>query len=117
MYNRYIPQPDGSFRRSRVADSHAVRQPTRRPQPPVIPREDEPKEHIHEEIPEIREIKHTRLPPSKQEKSITSFLKQLLPKDLDTGDLLIILLLLLMAGDNAEEQNTAMLTLAFYLFM
>lgn len=118
MYNRYIPQPDGSFRRSRVADTHTVRQqPTQRPKPVVMPTEDEPKEYIREEIPEIKETKHNRLPPSKQEKSITGFLKQLLPKDLDTGDLLIILLLLLMAGDNAEEQNTAMLTLAFYLFM
>ena len=46
-----------------------------------------------------------------------SFLRQLLPKDLDTGDLIVILLLLLMAGDCREEQNTAMLTLALYLFM
>ena len=40
-----------------------------------------------------------------------------LPKGLDTGDLLIIVLLLLMAGDCPEEQNTALLTLALYLFL
>lgn len=45
------------------------------------------------------------------------FLRQLLPKNLDTGDLLIVLLLLLMAGDCREDQNTALLTLALYLFM
>lgn len=46
-----------------------------------------------------------------------SFLKKLLPKDFDTGDLLIVLLLLLMAGDCAEDQNSALLTLALYFFM
>ena len=41
----------------------------------------------------------------------------MLPKDFDTGDLLIVLLLLLMAGDCPENQNTALLTLAIYLFL
>lgn len=45
------------------------------------------------------------------------FLRRLLPKNLDTGDLLVILLLLLMAGDSAEDKNNALLTLALYLFM
>ena len=56
-------------------------------------------------------------PPCKQENSISSFFRNILPRDLDTGDLLVIILLLLMAGDCAEDQNTAMLTLALYLFM
>ena len=30
---------------------------------------------------------------------------------------MILILLLLMAGDNEEEKGTALLTLAFYLFM
>ncbi len=46
-----------------------------------------------------------------------SFLKQLLPKNFDTGDLFIVLLLLLMAGDCDEDKNTALLTLALYFFM
>ena len=41
----------------------------------------------------------------------------MLPKNIDTEDLLIILLLLLMSGDCAEDQNTALLTLAIYLFL
>ena len=45
------------------------------------------------------------------------FLRQLVPKNLDTGDLLIIILLLLMAGDCQEDRNTALLTLALYLFL
>ena len=44
-------------------------------------------------------------------------MRSLLPKNLDTGDLVVILLLLLMAGDCKEEQNTALLTLALYLFL
>ena len=45
------------------------------------------------------------------------FLRQLIPKDLDTGDLMVILLLLLMAGDGKEEKSSALLTLALYLFL
>jgi hypothetical protein len=52
-----------------------------------------------------------------QETSVLTFLKQLLPKDFDTGDLLILLLLLLMSGDCQEDQNTAILTLVLYLFL
>lgn len=49
--------------------------------------------------------------------SAGSFLKQLLPKNLDTEDLLVVILLLLMAGDNGKEPNSALLTLALYLFL
>ena len=45
------------------------------------------------------------------------FLRQLLPNDFDTADLIIVLLLLLLAGDCEEERSTAMLTLVLYLFM
>lgn len=119
MYNRYIPQPDGSYRRSRVSDTVTpIQQSVQHRRQSVVHEEHIDESHyIPEEIPEYNEPRRTALPPSKQEKSITGFLKQLLPKGLDTGDLLIILLLLLMAGDSSEEQNTAMLTLAFYLFM
>ena len=48
---------------------------------------------------------------------IGSFLKNLLPRDFDTSDLLIVLLLLLMSGDCQEDQNTALLTLVLYLFL
>ena len=94
MYNRYISQPDGSFQRNRVTT---------------------PAQHP----PEQPEIQPT--PPAKPERTNTvtagSFLKQLIPKGLDTGDLLIIVLLLLMAGDCEEEKSNALLTLALYFFM
>jgi hypothetical protein len=56
-------------------------------------------------------------PPCQQNTGAGDFLRRLLPKNLDTGDLMVILLLLLMAGDCAEDKNTALLTLALYLFM
>ena len=94
MYNRYVPQQDGSFRRNRLPD-----QP-----PPPPPRPLPPEEEM-------------KLPPCKQGGSAVSFLRNLLPKNFDTGDLFVVLLLLLIAGDSQEEKNTALLTLALYFFM
>ena len=107
MYNRYIPQPDGSFRRN-IAPDKRQSAPPPPPPPPCAP---EP------EIPCTPTKEHPRPKPHPGGQSITSFLKNLLPKGFDTADLLIVLLLLLMAGDNPEEQNSALLTLALYLFM
>lgn len=129
MYNRYIPQPDGSFRRSRVQEQN--RPQSRPPQPPKQESGPRPQEEHREapksepkkepcaqpNKPEQNHRREERHPSSRQEQSVTSFLRQLLPKDFDTGDLFIVLLLLLMAGDCAEDQNTALLTLALYFFM
>lgn len=98
MYNRYIPQKDGSYRKNRM---------------PEQTQQSHPQQPCAQSAPD----RHTPPPPSRRGESAGSFLRQLLPKDLDTGDLLIILMLLLMAGDCAEEQNTALLTLALYLFL
>ena len=48
---------------------------------------------------------------------INGFLRNLLPREFDTGDLIVVLLLLLMAGDCEQERNTALLTLALYFLM
>ena len=115
MYNRYTPQSDGSYRRDKMPDRSQMPQPPRpqhpqpHPQPPAQPY-----------IPPPQEA--PPCPPSipysvQPQMGITGFLRQLLPPNFDTGDFLIILLLLLMAGDNEEEKGTALLTLAFYLFM
>lgn len=58
-----------------------------------------------------------REPQRKDSGSIGGFLKQLLPKDFETEDLLVVLLLLLISGDCQDNQNTALLTLALYLFL
>ena len=145
MYNRYIPQPDGSYRRNSVPD---VQQNNSRQQPREEPRRPEPAEPVCCPEPECREEppcqkgqpcahmrpprqnRQTPPPPPRQNRQsqqqqperkdffgVGNFLRQLLPRDFDTEDLLIVLLLLLMSGDCAEDQNFALLTLALYLFM
>jgi len=113
LYNRYIPQSDGTYRRSRMQEHkhepprHSEQVGQTAPPVSVVP-------------PQISEPCHQNTNhPSKrpQASNVSGFLRQLLPKDFDTGDLMVILLLLLMAGDCEEDQNTALLTLALYLFI
>lgn len=113
MYNRYIPQNDGSYRRSRVPDNSRPSQaPQPRPTPPSPPPPQdipcEPVQQTRREFPRKQSTENT---------NVGSFLRQLFPKDFDTGDLIVVLLLLLMAGDCREDQGTALLTLALYLFL
>ena len=96
MYNRYIPQSDGSYQRNHVADSSRKQNHPSKSPPP-----EEAQPHC----------------PSHKPEPVVGFLRQLLPKHFDTADLIIVLLLLLLAGDNEEDRTTAMLTLVLYLFM
>lgn len=98
MYNRYIPQQDGTFRKKQEPD--AVRSNPSMPKPPA---------------PEPSPRPPHREPPMAD--SVSGFLKRLIPKDFDTGDLIVVLLLLLMAGDKPEDKSTALLTLALYCFL
>ena len=102
MYNRYVPQPDGSHQRNRVAEQ--IR-PSPAPPPPPVGNAHQaeacaPKQHI-----------------KRQSDTITGLLRNLLPKNLDSGDLIILLLLLLMANDCEENRNNALLTMALYFFL
>lgn len=120
MYNRYIPQSDGSYRRSRVPDRvpESPKPPIHPHSPPGIPSVCQepvpcpppPKKKPGRPVPEKK-------PSCQNPDSLTGFFRNLLPKDLDTGDLLIILLLLLMCGDREEDKSNALLTLALYFFM
>lgn len=101
MYNRYIPQADGSYRRNRMQEP---KQTTRVEAPSPPPKK--------ENVPPVKQQDKTP-----QNNSIHGFLKQLLPKEFDTGDLIIVLLLLLMAGDCEEDKSHALLTLALYFIM
>ena len=103
MYNRYIPQQDGSYRRKQEPDVPRPDAGGHRPPPPPAPEPSCP--------PPIRE------PQAPPVGNIGGFLRRLIPKDFDTGDLIVVLLLLLMAGDKPEEKNTALLTLALYCFL
>lgn len=112
MYNRYVLQPDGSYQKKRFQE----------------PAEEPVQEPLQEAAePEVQETVHPVPPPPPAppksdprpvpQDSAGGFLRNLLPKNLDTGDLLIIILLLLMSADNPTDGNTALLTLALYLFL
>lgn len=98
MYNRYTPQQDGSHKRNRVEE----------PSQPV------PATQAASEASYTPRNPEHRPPPAM---NISGFLKNLLPRDFDTGDLIVVLLLLLMAGDKPEDKNTALMTLALYCFL
>ena len=110
MYNRYVPQPDGSYRRRPVPDptKHPAK-PQEPPCPPPVQPPPPPPKPEHPPAP--------RRQPHRKESAVDGFLRQLLPKDFDTGDLIVILLLLLMAGDCEEDRNNAILTIALYFLM
>ena len=126
MYNRYIPQPDGTYQRNRLPDSlprkiaeqSSQQEITTHPNPEEkpccsldIPRSQNAPRMVQQHKPKPQHRKKN------YDTSIPVFLKQLLPSNFDSGDLLVVLLLLLMSGDCAEDQNTALLTLALYLFL
>lgn len=111
MYNRYIPQSDGTYRRS----SHPEPIPAPpRPAPPPEPLPPPPPRPARVPCDRCREPGH---PPRRQDQPALGFLKRLLPKDFDAGDLLVVILLLLIAGDECDDAGTALLTLALYLFL
>ena len=101
MYTRYIPQPDGSYRKTAMPESrqNVQRQASQRPAPPTPP----PPPPVQQRPP--------------RQDSIPSFLRQLIPQGFDTGDLIIVRLLLLIAGDSQESRSNALLTLALYFIL
>ena len=112
MYNRYIPQPDGSHCRKTVQEPIT---PT--PKPPPAPGSQTSPPPAPCAPPRPTPKPQPRKPSPVKEEPALGFLKQLLPKDFDTGDLFIVLLLLLMAGDCEEDRNNAILTIALYFMM
>ena len=111
MYNRYIPQSDGSFQRSPVQDTSQNRprgngaQMQRQNAPPQAPPQQVP-------LPP----QSSPAPPVHGEGTVQSFLSGLLPQSFDTEDMIIILLLLLL-GNAGKDNNNAFLTLIIYLFL
>ena len=104
MYNHYIPQSDGSYRRSAVQEQ-------RRPSPPK-PHPEPPKQE-----PPCPPPEPPKNPPCPhQSQGVLDFLRGLLPREIDTADLMIVFLLLLM---NKEDEGglSPVLTLALYFFM
>lgn len=137
MYNRYIPQPDGSYRRRPVQEARQNPQrqtPPQRPTPPPPPpseppQHEPPRNEPPRNEPPRKNPQHTEHPldcPRQESlahigtpraEPVSGFLRQLIPKDFDTGDLIIVLLLLLIAGDDPPCRSNALLTLALYFIM
>jgi len=119
MYNRYTPQADGTYRRIRIHE-----QPNQNPNQTFHPNQGTASNKSQSTatgkpdcVTSNNDVSKKSLPKTEQARTVASFFNNLLPKNLDTGDLLVIILLLLMSGDCQEDQNTALLTLALYLFM
>ena len=100
MYNHYIPQSDGSYRRNPQPEQ-------RRPNPPR-PKPEPPRPEPPPPPPPC--------PPPQSQGSILDFFKGLLPRGLDTADLMIVFLLLLMNKDD-EGGISPVLTLALYFLL
>ena len=99
MYNHYIPQSDGSYRRNP--------QPEQRKSPPPRPKPEPPK-------PESPPPPPAPCPPPQG--NLLDFFRGLLPRGLDTADLMIVFLLLLMNTDD-EGGLSPILTLALYFLL
>ena len=111
MYNHYIPQSDGSYRRSAHPDQ---RRPAPPPKPKPEPKPEAPKE-CPPEPPKPAPLP-SPCPPPRDQGSILDFFKGLLPRGLDTADLMIVFLLLLMNRDD-ESGLSPVLTLALYFLL
>ena len=101
MYNHYIPQSDGSYRRN---SQQEARRPKPKPEPPK------------ECPPEPKPLPKPECKPEPPQTGILDFLRGLLPRQIDTADLLIICLLLLMNQDD-EGRLSPVLTLALYFLL
>ena len=101
MYNRYIPQQDGSYQRHQAPDRGQKPTASQQRSPPSPP----------------QPLPQAQPPTPKHPQPVGGFLRNLLPQEFDTGDLIVVLLLLLMAGDCEQERNTALLTLALYFLL
>ena len=98
MYNRYTPQPDGSYRRSREGMPGQSRRTQRSQEAPKS----------------SPQASASAAPPPRQPDPLPEVLQNLVPSGLDMQDLLVILLVLLLCGDSAEGRGRALLTIALY---
>ena len=96
MYNRYIPDAAGVYHPTQVGTQPQPPAPTLPPEPVCASSAPPPP------------------PPCAAEHG--SFLSRLLPRSIDTGDLLMLLILLLLVVDGEEEdQLSVILTAAAFL--
>ena len=97
MYNRYIPDAAGVYHPTRFGAEPQAAAPAPPPEPVCVPPAPPPP-----------------APPCTAEHG--GFLSRLLPRSIDTGDLLMLLILLLLAVDGEEEDSlSVLLTAAAFL--
>lgn len=122
MYNHYIPQSDGSYRRSSIPEQQRQsRRSAPIPSPAPVPRpEPAPEEPpCPASSPPASPVcaPAQNVPEQHGSGGILSFLKGLLPRQIDTDDLLIILLIFLMNREEDCDGLSPMLTLALYFLL
>lgn len=128
-YNHYTPQSDGSYRRSTVTEPsrHPAgrppypTQPSKPPTPPpkpIPPKQDPPCTSPPQE-PQCPPPKpEPPCTPSREDQGILSFLRGLLPRQIDAADLLVIALLLLINREECGEDSLSpLLTIALYFLL
>ncbi len=93
MYSRYTPGPDGAYRRQSILN----------PPAPVQPPPEEPKS----------------LAPARAAApvSLKQRLGNLLPGDMELGDLLVLLVAVLLLIDAEEDLQTVLITLAAFFLL
>ena len=101
MYNRYIPGQNGVYERRIVQD---------KPAPIPVVSEPAAEPCIAEPVIESRAPEPEPCPPQAAQRG--SFLQRHLPKNLDTGDLLVILILALLLLDGDESDSTSLILTA-----
>lgn len=98
VYNRYIPQPDGTYLRMDVQPQQTTAAPQAEPQPAAACAQP--------------------LPPAPCTRPEGGFLSRLLPRGADTGDLLVIaILLLLLVDSDTDDPLPVILTLAAFILL
>lgn len=111
MYNRYIPTENGTYRCNRVEEWPVSVPPKPADAPPEPPCPPPPPPPPPPQPPQ----------PCREESSLFGhgFLKRLLPRNLDMGDLLILLIVLLLMtdSDDGDDSLTVLLTIAAFLIL
>lgn len=88
MYSRFTPGPNGVYQRQQIPTAKAVSPP-----PQAI------------------------MQPKQEQLSLKQRIRELLPKGLELGDVLVVLIALLLLLDNEEDMQTILITAAAFLFL
>lgn len=107
MYNRYTPRQDGGYHRDRVPEASE----------PVRNHPQSPQQQNHNPPQHPAPPQQNCPAPCPMPSSASGFLSGLLPKNMDTGDLLMLLILLLLLHDGSESAPDPLLTIALFFLM